>query len=137
MAMSRENVETFKRAAEAINRRDVEALLDWVDPEVQWHPVMLASVAGGATVYRGHEGVREWIGDVDESFGETYSEFPEVRDLGDRVVAIGQLRVRGKESGVEVESPIIYVADFRNGKAFLVRTFLDRDQALEAAGLAE
>jgi ketosteroid isomerase-like protein len=135
--MSRENVEAFKRAAEAINRRDIEALLAEVDSEVEWYPVMLASVAGGAAVYRGHEGVRAWIGDVDETFGETYSEFPEIRDLGDRVVAIGRLRVRGKESGVEVESPIIYVADFRNGKAFHVRTYLDREEALAAAGLRE
>jgi ketosteroid isomerase-like protein len=135
--MSRENVEAFKRAAEAINRRDIDALLAEVDPEVEWYPVMLASVAGGAAVYRGHEGVREWIGDVDETFGETHSDFPEVRDLGDRVVAIGRLRVRGKESGVEVESPIIYVADFRNGKAFHVRTYLDREEALAAAGLRE
>ena len=30
--MSHENVETFKRAVEAANRRDVEALLEELDP---------------------------------------------------------------------------------------------------------
>jgi ketosteroid isomerase-like protein len=133
--MSQQNVEAFQRAAEAINGRDIDGLLAEVHPEVEWHPVMIASLAGSATVYRGHEGVRDWIRDVDESFDRTHSVFPEVRDLGDRLVAIGTLRAQGKGSGVEVESPIAYVADFKDGKAVLVRTYLDLEQALEAAGL--
>jgi ketosteroid isomerase-like protein len=135
--MSQENVEAFERAGDAINRRDIDGLLAVVHPEVEWHPVLLASIAGSETVYHGHDGVRDWIRDVDESFGGTYSEFHEIRDLGDGLIAFGILRGRGKESGVEVESPIIYVADFRDGKAVLVRTFLDRAQALEAAGLSD
>lgn len=135
--MSQLNLETFERANDAINRRDVEALLLEVHPEVEWHPVLLASVAGAKSVYHGHDGVREWIGDVDDSFERTVSEFSEVRDLGDRIIAFGHLRATGKESGAPVESPIFYVADFREGKAFRVWTYLDRDQALEAAGLSD
>jgi hypothetical protein len=36
--MSQENVEAFKRGSDAVNRRDVEALLADVDPAVEWHP---------------------------------------------------------------------------------------------------
>src|SRR5918994_7434095 len=38
--MSKENVEAFKRALEAGNRRDFDALLEELDPEVEWHPAM-------------------------------------------------------------------------------------------------
>jgi len=47
------------------------------------------------------------------------------------------MRVRGRVSGVAIESPVSIVADFRNGKAIRFRSFLDRRDALEAAGLSE
>src|SRR4051812_24393764 len=60
--MSQENVEAFKRAVDAGNRGDVEAgMLKELDPAVEWHPVLLASLEAEATVYRGHDGVREWF----------------------------------------------------------------------------
>jgi hypothetical protein len=34
--MSQEDVEAFKRAIEAANRRDVEAFLAELDPDVEW-----------------------------------------------------------------------------------------------------
>jgi hypothetical protein len=38
--MSQENVESFKRAVEATNRRDVEALLTENDPAVEFHSAL-------------------------------------------------------------------------------------------------
>jgi len=52
-------------------------------------------------------------------------------------VAIGRIRGRGKESGVEAESPINWVVDFRDSRAVRVREYLDPKAALEAAGLSE
>lgn len=135
--MSQENVEAFKRALEAANRRDVEAFLEELDPEVEWHPVMPAALAGKAAVYRGHEGVHELFGDRDEAFAESDMEFSEIRDLGDRIVAIGRLRSRGKASGAEIDSPLAFVADFKNSKATRVQSYLDPKEAFEAAGLRE
>jgi hypothetical protein len=66
--MSRENVEAFKRAAKAGNRRDFEAMLEEFDPEVEWHPGLAALLGGETTVYRGHEGVRELVRDGVRTF---------------------------------------------------------------------
>ena len=135
--MSQENIEAFKRSSEAFNSRDVEAALEELDPEVEWHPRMAKLVGGEATVSRGHEGVREMLRDLEEAFDEIHGEFAEIRDLGDRLLAIGRLRNRGKGSGAEVESPVAYVVEFKNRKAIRVRTYLDPKEALEAAGLQE
>jgi uncharacterized protein len=135
--VSQENVEVFKRAVEAANRRDVESLLEELDPEVEWHPGMPALVGGEATMYRGREGVRELWRDLYAAFVEIHVEFPETRDLGERIVAIGRIRARGKESGAETESPFAYVVEVRDGKAIRVHTYLDHTEALEAAGLRE
>jgi ketosteroid isomerase-like protein len=132
--MSQDNVEVFKRGSDAVERRDIEALLAVVDPEVEWHPAMAALLGGEATVYRGHEGVRDWLRDQEEAFAESHIDYSEIRDLGDRLVAIGRLRTRGKESGAETESPVAWVVQFKNGKVIHASAYLDPKDALEAAG---
>ncbi len=101
--MSQENVEVFKRAFDAINRRDAEALLAELDPEVEWHGAILMAMGGKQTVYRGHEGVREWLRDLYETLSEFQADYPGIRDLGDRTVAIGRVRARGAASEAEIE----------------------------------
>ncbi len=135
--MSQENVEVFKRAFDAINRRDAEGLLSQLDPGVEWHSAILMAMGGKQTVYRGREGVREWLRDLYETLSEFQAEYSEIRDLGDRVVAIGRVRARGAGSKAEIESPHGTVTEFKNGKATQVRTYLDPKQALAAAGLSE
>ena len=135
--MSQENVEVVRRVSDAYNRRDVEAMLDELHPEIEWHPWLQVQLGGGATVYRGHQGVREGIRDVEEAFSEIQAEQAEVRDLGERVVAIGHLRGRGKESGAVTESDIAWIVEFKSGKVIRVREYLDPQEALEAAGLQE
>jgi ketosteroid isomerase-like protein len=135
--MSQENVEAFKRFADANNRRDVEALLAELDPEVEWHSAVLRSLRGEAEVHRGHAGVREMLRDLYEAFSEFQVEFSEIRDLGDRVVAIGRWITRGEESGAEVTPPLASVVDFRNGKAIRVRSYLDPEDALVDAALRD
>ena len=135
--MSQENVEAFKRGLEGGNRGDVEALLEVLDPEVAWHSALHALLGGEATVFRGHDGVREMLRDLYEAFGEIHIEISEIRDLGDRLVAIGRTRTRGKASGAETETPIAFVTEFKNGKAISIRAYLDPKEALEAVGLSE
>jgi len=135
--MSRENVDAFRRAVEAYNRRDVEALVVHAHPDIEWRPAILMKLSGKDTVYRGHDGVRQLMRDIDDTLAEIHVEFPEVRDLGDQVLAVGRIQTRGKASGIATEAPVGYVADFRNGKFVRVRTYLNPGEALEAAGLEE
>ena len=135
--MSQENVDAFRRAVEAYNRRDVEALVADAHPDIEWRPAILMKLSGKDTVYCGHEGVRQLMRDIDDTLAEIHVEFPEVRDLGDQVLGVGRIHTRGKASGVATEAPVGYVADFRDGKFIRVRTYLDPGEALEAAGLEE
>jgi ketosteroid isomerase-like protein len=112
-------------------------VLEAVHAEVEWYAALEMLLGGEAAVYRGHEGVRELFGGFDDAFAEFHFEYWEIRDLGDRILAIGRIRGRGREGGVEVESPLGVVADYRDGKAIRVLSFLDPEEALEAAGLRE
>ena len=132
--MSKENVETYWRAVDAANRRDLDALVREFDPDVEWHS---AVVGMGAEVYRGKDGVRTLFRDLFEVFAEVHVDYSEVRDLGDRTLAIGRLRAHGHESGVETEVSFNQLLDFKGGKVMRVRSFLDPEEALEAVGLSE
>jgi ketosteroid isomerase-like protein len=94
-------------------------------------------LGGEATVYRGHEGVRELYRDLDEAFTELQAEQSKFRDLGEQVVAMGHFRGRGRESGASTETAIVWLVEFRHDKAVRIREYLDPAEALEAAGLAE
>jgi ketosteroid isomerase-like protein len=135
--MPQENVEITERALSAYNRRDVEALLETLDQAIEWSPAFPVLLGQEPTVYRGHDGIREMFRDFSEVLDEIQVEYVEIRDLGDRVVAIGRIRTRGKASGAATESPLAAVSDIRDGKAIRVRTYLDPDEALKAAGLSE
>ena len=133
--MAQEDLEAFRRGSDAYNRFDVQALLEVLDPDVEWHDALQVMLGGQATTVQGHDGVRALMQDHEEAFGVLETEFSDVRDLGSQLVALGVIRSRGRESGIEIESPFGAVVDFRAGKAIRVRTFLDPGEALKAAGL--
>jgi ketosteroid isomerase-like protein len=135
--MAHENVEAVRRGIYAFNCRDMEGLLAELDPAVEWHPALLAAIRGEAAVYRGHEGVRDFVRDLHEAFTELQIEIVEARDIGGAVITEGRLHGRGTGSGAETVTPITYLLDFQNGKVTRVQTFLDHKEALEATGLSE
>jgi len=126
-----ENIEIVKQLMDAFDRRDIDALVALATPDLEWFPVFAARVEGD--VYRGRRGIEAFLGDL----GETWEEFrpmPEqYRDLGDRVLALGRLKTRGRSSGVPVDSPWAGIYDLRGGAVSRIRTFLDHDEALQAA----
>ena len=134
--MSQENVEAFKRFLDAYNRRDVGAMIEELDSEVEYHPALPMLLGGEATVYRGHEGVRRLFGEIYDAFDEIHAEYSEVRDLGDpkRSRSAASVCV-ARGAGPKLSHPPASVVDFKDGKGIRIRTFLDHKKALEAAGL--
>jgi ketosteroid isomerase-like protein len=135
--MSQANVESARRAFDAFNRGDLDALFQEADTDAVYHLSLPAMFGGEATVIRGSDELREFYGDLMDAFAEFQIEISDIRDLGERVFAVGQLRASGKESGAEVDSPIAYVVQYRNGKVLRVNDYFDPNEALEAAGLSE
>jgi ketosteroid isomerase-like protein len=131
--MSQENVEAVHRGVDAMNRGEPDAILDMVDDEVVWEPLR-ASFEGA---YRGHAGMRRYFADTAESFERFEVRFTEMRDLGERVLAIGTVRARGRDSGAEIEIVTAAVFTFREGRLVHYKDYGDRRAALEAAGVEE
>ena len=135
--MSEENVEIVRRMMDAWSRRDLEAAIEMLHPEIEWR---LTLTPGGpeGTAYRGVDGIRDWFGEVDEVWTGLRIDAVEFRDVGgDRVIQLGRFRAVAKESGVPIDQPQGTLLELKNGRVFRVRGFGSHREALEAAGLSE
>ena len=90
-----------------------------------------------AETYRGHDGLMRAWGRWSEPWDQITTEIEEVIDGGDRIVSVHRARARAKGSGIEVDLRCAYLWRFREVKVIHFQNFLDREQALEAAGLSE
>jgi ketosteroid isomerase-like protein len=130
--MSRANVEAAERIYEARRRGDVDALLEELHPDVEWRPHL--SSLGGRPV-RGHAGVREYLASLAEEWEDFRQDLEQVFDAGDQVVAFLNTYGRGRGSGIELQPQVAHVLRFSDGKCIKIVTYLDRAEALSAAGL--
>ena len=87
---------------------------------------------------RGHEGMVGWIQRWFEAWDEMDEVLNEVLEpQNDVVITTVTIRGRGAASDVHVDQRFFHVCDMRNGKVLRMREYLERDQALEAAGFSE
>jgi ketosteroid isomerase-like protein len=133
--MSEENIELTAAVVDAVAHQDLPRLIELTDPEVEWHS--LFAQLGQRGVYRGHDGMRQYVTDLNDAWDFLKTEDTQAIAVGDLVLLVGQLRYRGKGSGVEAVSSTGYVVKFRKGRVLYMRAFRDPEQALEAAGLSE
>src|SRR6266404_2959940 len=133
--MSQENVEIVRRAFEAFNRDGPEAALAELAPDVEWHDL---PDQPDAEVHHGHMGVLAAMEQFLGGFEEYSVQLDEIVDHGERVVACARLIGRGKTSGARFEQRAAgSVWTLRDGFVQRVVWFETRQEALEAAGLAE
>lgn len=76
---------------------------------------------------------RQWI----EEWGEFQFELDEMIDTGDRIVITGRIHGAGRSSGAAVDSDWGICLTLAGGLVMREQVFLDRSEALEAAGLSE
>jgi ketosteroid isomerase-like protein len=135
--MSQENVDLIMRVADAATRQDVDAFLATVSPDVEWEDAMFWSEP--MRVYRGREEVRQWFERaVVETLESVRWEAEELIPAGEDCIAAGGFNTgRGRGSGAEVKVHGWMVFWISDGLITRRRAFLDRAEALEAAGLSE
>ena len=136
--MGQENVEFIRTSIEVFNRRDIRALVDRSEGDLEIVSALTAANLGGSTHHGATQAWTDYFAAMDESWEEWGIEDAELRDAGDnRVACLCRLVGRGKVSGVPVEREVGIVFRIRDGKLWRIRSYLDPLEALEAAGLSE
>jgi ketosteroid isomerase-like protein len=133
--MSEENVKVVRQAYEAFNRGDIEGAVANLAADLEY--VSTGAIPGMKEVGRGPEGFRQFLESWWGEFDEPRIEMNDLIDAGDQVVASLTFRGRGKQSGVETTWPIWQAWTMRDGKAVRGQGYTSKEEALEAAGLAE
>ena len=133
--MSQQDVEIVRRAFDTYNRRDVDGFLESATEDYVIFPAVATAIEVGGI--RGRDGLRRYFDMLDETWADFRIIADDVRDLSDHVLAIGRTKGRGRDSGAAVDSLYAAVVDFRDGKWWRVRGFLDHGEALRVAGLTE
>jgi ketosteroid isomerase-like protein len=129
-----QNVQLHRRANLAIQELDADALVALCDPSIDVHSIFAA--VGGA-VYRGHDGVRSWLPDLDDAWREFVIEPEAYFDLGEYTLAYIVLHGRGRQSGAEVVMPYAQVMRWRDGSCVYFKAYVQREDALTDLGISE
>jgi ketosteroid isomerase-like protein len=133
--VSRENVEIVRGSIEALNQHDSAMWLRYAAPEIEWMPAGPAAVEGA--VYRGHDEVAKGLESVWQTWDEFHFVESEVRDLGESVLWLGRLKMKGAASHVELDQEFAVRFVPRDGKFVSVQAFLGWRAVLRAVGLEE
>jgi ketosteroid isomerase-like protein len=91
-------------------------------------------------LYQGHDGVRRWRDQVFDIFDNARVEPEEIVDVrGDGEIVLMLLRATGTARHTEIELEVEWAAiwTIREGKVLRAQGYLNRADALEAAGLQE
>jgi ketosteroid isomerase-like protein len=130
--MPNENIDIVKRGYDAWNRGDLAGVLELVDPSFEWHEA--TEVPGGVHVYT-RDQFESYLVSLWRLWESFRLEPQELREAGDLVVADVLERARGRASGVEVTQRFAHVWTMRDRRACRMRAFLDKGEAMRAAGL--
>jgi ketosteroid isomerase-like protein len=134
--MSQENVEivraqyaSFGQLAESGDLRSW--VLSYFDPNCEYRPVEEVDAVCG------HQALIGWTKRWLEAWSSYSQTVEEIIDGGEIVVAATSVTGRGRISGAEIRQRFFHVFEMHEGKILRLREFLDRAEALEAAGRRE
>jgi ketosteroid isomerase-like protein len=134
--MDKQRADLIDRFYEAFSRRDVDAVVDLCheDIEIYKDPDVVEMVS--ALTPRGTERVAKYLRGWLDSWDMYQPRVSDLRESGnDDVVALIDVRARGRGSQFDIEEEIADVLTFRDDRLVRLRLHVTPEEALRAAGL--
>ena len=129
--MSQENVEVVRRSFDAWNEGDVDAIRRFYAEDV----VVQTGITELGRTFEGDNPIGRWAAELRETWAKVHWEVERLFEVGDLVVTFHRGMAVGRESGVKVVRELTTLFHVRYGKIASERIYLDREEALKAAGL--
>ena len=121
------SVQLVRAIIAALNRGDVDGMLEHMDPHFEWRPLETSPVA---RVYQGHDDVRRYVEDWLGTFEGLRLEVDDLSEVADRVVAVVQGHGRGRGSGVQLDTRFCQVWTVSGGTAIAMEEHATREEAV-------
>lgn len=122
---TRSNSEVFQRVWELYAAGRAPEILEHLDPEVEWRPALV-----DAALYHGHDGVRAWAGASRRAWKSVTVVLESLREVDGCVVASGRISALDHHGDQVVDSDVVCVAEFRDGRVVRAASFVSEDDAL-------
>jgi ketosteroid isomerase-like protein len=116
----------------AINARDLDALAELTDPEIEFESALMA-VDGD--VYRGVQGMARYFETIDQVLENPVVELLEFRDTPEASAAVLRFTATARGSGVPIDTHNGQVWTWRAGRVLRVVTHRDVGGAFTAVGI--
>ena len=133
--MSQENVEIVRRFIDAWSEHDRPEMAKYLDPDAVFHSA-ITNVVG--ETFHGRDQIVGVFDRWEEEWSEIHWEIDELIDVDEsKVVSLHRVIATGRASGVTTVRELGGVIEIRDGLVVSQWIYLDRDEALEAAGLTK
>jgi ketosteroid isomerase-like protein len=104
---------------DAFARRDVMTMIGYLSPDCELDLAGTSRLAGRSGPYRGHDGAREYLRDVEQVWEELVLHTEDIRVIPGSVIVIGH--VTGKRQGLEVRRSSVWTWRVSEGRATSVK----------------
>jgi ketosteroid isomerase-like protein len=128
--MAGEKVEIVRRAHEALNAGEMDALTALCDSSFR---LDMADRVFNPAVYHGHEGIRAFYAEVMDVWESFTWEVTDIEERGDLIVAFLESTGKARGSGLELDRRSAMVWRVDKGRAMSLTFYRDPADALAAA----
>lgn len=118
-----------RRAYAAFARRDIDAIAELCDPEFEFTSLIRESEG---SVYRGYEGLREFLDSLTEVLPDWAPEIEEIEEHGDRLLVKARTRATPPGGSTPMEQKMWQAIWFRDGLALRWDFFRTEEEARAA-----
>jgi ketosteroid isomerase-like protein len=135
VSQASDNIERYREALDAWNRRDLVWILEQAAPDLEFHTAQI--FPGIDPVYTGREGMVEfWTTFIEEPWALFRIDVEEIVPASEgRVLAILTFTGTERGSGTEVTLKYAHLATFRGDEVTRIDAFADWEDARAAAGI--
>jgi len=125
-----ELTDRLRTAYEGFGRRDIQAVLSVMDPDIEWDATDALAHTG---MYQGHDGVTEYIDSLSGVWDEFHLNPEQFTESGDgaHVMVLGSVHGRLAANEQDVEARFAHVLQIEDGLVTRLKVCLDREAALQ------
>jgi ketosteroid isomerase-like protein len=114
-----DEIEVVRGLYDAFERRDLDAMLAAFSDDALLHFEGTARLAGRTEPYVGHDGLREYLADVDRLWEELVLHATDYRAVPGSVIVMGH--ITGRRQGLEVRRSSVWTWKVKDGRATSVK----------------
>jgi ketosteroid isomerase-like protein len=114
-----DEIEVVRGLYDAFERRDLDAMIASFTDDAELHFEGTARLAGRTQPYRGHQGLREYLADVERLWEELVLHATDYRAVPGSVIVMGH--ITGRRQGLDVRRSSVWTWKVKDGRATSVK----------------